>query len=133
MLNKLSDQEYLVFHIDGGLGKNILATAVIEAIKKQYEDKKIVIVTAWEDVWFHNPNIYRVYRFGTMNYFYDDYIFDNTKIFRIDPYHTEDYLLRKDHLIKVWCGIYNVPYNGEQPKLYLTPREIENAKEKLKN
>ncbi|MFW6219266.1 MAG: hypothetical protein ACOC33_00230 [bacterium] len=127
-----SDNNYLVFHIDGGLGKNIMATAVVEAIFKKYSDKNIVVVTAWEEPWYNNPYIYRVYKFGNLPYFYEDYIFDNTKIFRIDPYHTEDFLLEKKHLIQTWCELYDVPYNGEEPKLYLNPREIEIVKDKIK-
>lgn len=132
MIKPASDNEYLVFHIEGGLGKNILATAVIEAVKKQYPEKKLIVVTAWEEPWYHNPNVYRVYKFGSLSYFYDDFIFDNTKIFRIDPYHTEGYLLRKKHLAEVWCDLYDVKFDNNQPKLYLTSREIESAKEKLK-
>ena len=31
-------KKYIVFHIEGGIGKNIMATAVVKAIKKQHPD-----------------------------------------------------------------------------------------------
>ena len=123
---------FAVWHIEGGHGKGILATAVIEAFKKQYPDHKIIVVTAWEAPWLYNPNVYRVYNFGNTPYFYDNYIFEDTLIFRIDPYHTQSHILQKTQLIKTWCDLYQIPYNNEMPKLYINPREIEIARDKIK-
>ena len=124
-------KRYIIFHIEGGMGKNIAATAVVEAIKKQYPDYDIIVVTAWEDVWYHNPHIHRVYRFGHINYFYDDYInnkeIEDLKIFRQEVYHYQNQILEKNHLIVNWCNMYNIKYNNEVPRVYLTPREIENG------
>lgn len=123
--------EYIIFHVEGGLGKNIAATAVVKAINNQYPNKKIVVVTAWEEAWYHNPNVYRVYKFGQLSYFYDDFVFDNTKIFRYDPYHSEDFILKRDHLVPLWCKQFGIEYNGEAPEMFLTPREIEMAQDKI--
>jgi ADP-heptose:LPS heptosyltransferase len=139
MSNEIQDQlriskedKFIIFHIDGGHGKNILATAVVEALKKQYPEYKIIIATAWDAPWYGNPNVFRVYNFGQMPYFYDNYIFDDTKILRIDPYQTEDHTLQRKHLIKTWCDLYDIPYDGELPKLYINPRELEIARDKIK-
>ena len=128
----IEKNKYLIFEINGGHGKNILATAVVEAIKKKYPEYKIVIVTAWDAPWYYNPNIYRIYNFGSNNYFYNDFVFDNTIIMKIDPYHTEDHILQRKHLIKTWCDLYNIPYNGEKPKIYINPRETELVTDKIK-
>jgi hypothetical protein len=125
-------KKYMILHVDGGMGKNIMATAVAEVLKKNYPDYELVVVTAWDAPWYLNPNVYRVYNFGQMPYFYDEFVFDDTKIFRIDPYHAEDYILKKKHLLQVWCETYGLEYNGEMPKLYLNPREIELVKDKIK-
>jgi hypothetical protein len=128
-------KKYIVFHIDGGMGKNIAATAVVEALKKQYPDYNIIVVCAWEEVWFNNPNIYRVYKFGAMPYFYEDYIdnkdVDDLKIYRHDVYFHQNQIMEKQHLIENWCDLYGIPYNGELPKLYLTPREVQVGSEVL--
>ena len=131
---KKQEEKYIVFVIAGGHGKVIMATAVIEAMKKEHPDRKIVVVAAWDGPFFGNPHVWRFYTFEQMNnYFYDDYI--NNKdvlIFQHDPYHEQSYLLREKHLNETWAEMYGIPFNNEQPKLHLNPREIEIAKDKIK-
>lgn len=122
----MSSDNYLVFVVNGGAGKNVLATAVIKAIKKNQPDTKIIIITAYKDVWVHNPNIYRVFQQGQMQYFYTDYIKDkNVKIVATEPYSTNDYILKKKHLIEIWCDMVGVKYSNEQPELFFNNREVE--------
>jgi hypothetical protein len=117
---------FSIFHIEGGIGKNILATAVIESLKKSEPEREIIIVSAWPQVWFNNPNVSQIYPMGQIANFYKNYIKDkDTKIFRMDPYHTEDYILNKKHLIEIWCDLYNLPYNNEKPELFITQRELD--------
>ena len=63
-------QKYLVFHAEGGHGKQIMATAVIRAIKKKYPDRKIIVVTPWDGPFFYNEDVYRFYGFNEMKYFW---------------------------------------------------------------
>jgi hypothetical protein len=123
--------KYIIFDIQGGIGKNIAATAVVEATKKQYEDYNIIIITPWEEVWFHNPNVYRIYKIENLAYFYADYIqnAEDVKIFKHDPYNSTSHLLEEKHLIETWCELFNIQYNNEQPTIYLTPKEINLARE----
>ena len=55
--------KYLIFHVEGGLGKNIASTAVVTHLKKKYNDRKIIVVASYPEVFLNNENIYRVYRF----------------------------------------------------------------------
>lgn len=119
-----NDEHYAIVHIEGGLGKNILATAFVEVIKKTYPNSIIIIVSPWEDVWINNPHISRVYKMFEAKYFKRDYINEDTKIFRMDPYFTEDHILQRKHLLDTWCSMYGMKYENEQPRLYLTPREV---------
>lgn len=121
----MNEYEYIILHIDGGMGKNVAATAVAHAIKKQHFVSKLIIVTAWPEVWIHNPDVHRVYKFGTLLYFYEDYIKDKkTKIMRLEPYHSEDLLLKRKHLAEVWCDLYDIPCDSVQPRIYLSNREL---------
>lgn len=118
------EDKYIVFAIDGGMGKNIMATAVVSAIKKRYPEHKIIVVAGWPAVWVNNPNVHRVFRHGNVPYFYDDYIRDkDVLIFKQEPYHHQDYLLKKRHLIDVWCEQCGVEYNDEMPELVYNWRE----------
>lgn len=126
-----NSEHYAIVHIEGGLGKNILATAFVEVIKKSYPESIIIVVSPWEDVWTNNPNVDRVYKMFEAKYFKRDYLHVDTKIFRMDPYFTEDHILQRKHLLDTWCNMYGLKYNGEQPRLYLTPREILQAQNVL--
>jgi len=41
--------KYVVLHIEGGIGKNVIATAVIRAIQKKYKNRKIIVLTAYPE------------------------------------------------------------------------------------
>lgn len=118
--------KYLVLHIEGGIGKNVVATSVVRAISNQYKDRKIIILTAHPDIWFCNPRIYKVLQFGQTPYFYQDYIDKkDTLLFLQEPYKSENYIYRREHLSKIWCDLCGVKYDGERPELYFTSLEYD--------
>lgn len=121
-----TNDNFIVFTINGGAGKNVMATAVIKAIKREYPDWNIVIVTAHADIWLYNTYVYRVYQYGNLPHFYQDFVKDkNVKIFNMEPYSTEDYILKKKHLIEIWCELCGVEYKGETTELFFNNRENE--------
>jgi hypothetical protein len=125
---------YSILHIEGGIGKNILATAVISSLKSSDPERNIIVVTAWPQVWFNNPNVYQIYPIGQAANFYKNFVKDkDTKIFRIDPYHTEDYILNKRHLIDIWCDLVGAKNDGIGPKLFFSPLELQNIRGKILN
>ena len=123
---------YSIFHVEGGIGKNILATSVISSLKAANPERKIIMVTAWPQVWFNNPNIEEIYPLGSTANFYKKYIKNqDCKIFRQEPYHTENYILNKKHLITTWCEMLGVTWDGTYPKLYFSPLELEYIRIKI--
>jgi uncharacterized phage-like protein YoqJ len=46
----MKKEKYSIFTISGGAGKNVLATAVVKAIKRSEPDRKIIILTAYKEV-----------------------------------------------------------------------------------
>lgn len=124
--------KYVIFHIDGGCGKNIVATSVIKSIKAAHPDRKLIVVTAYPEVFIHNPNIHRVYKFGNIPYFYDDYIDKKDSIvLRMEPYHSGDLLYKRKSLAEIWCDVFNIPCIDKDPEIFLTERELIFAKNKL--
>ena len=115
-----------VFHIEGGIGKHIAATAVIECYKKNYPDTNIIVVCAWPEVFLNNPFIYRVYKLGVYPYFYEDYIYSkDVEVFAQEPYKTTSHITKQRHVIESWCNMIGIKYTNEQPRLSFNFREHE--------
>ena len=129
----MADDKFLILNINGGAGKNVLATAVVKAIKNNKPDVKIIILTAYTDIWMHNPNVYKCFLHGHAPYFYSDYIKgrNDVQICTMEPYTTQEYLLNQKHLIEIWCDLVGVPYSNEKPELFFNQRELQYAQNKF--
>jgi hypothetical protein len=115
----------IIFQIDGGIGKSIMATAVCEAIKKQYPKDNLIVITAYPEVFICNPNVDKCLSHNNLNYFYQDFIEGKkVKTFLHNPYFETSHIQQECHLIQTWCEMFGVKYNREVPKLYLSNREI---------
>ena len=116
----------IFFQIDGGLGKSIMATAIVKVIKKKYKKSKLYVVTAYPDVFLNNPYVEQTFRTDETNGVYLKYIKDkDAKVFVEDPYRNSSFILEEEHLFQTWSKIYGLEYNGESPELYLTQPEID--------
>jgi ADP-heptose:LPS heptosyltransferase len=114
----------IIFNIDGGLGKNFMATAVLKAIKKKYQKSNIIVITSYPDVFIGNPNVNKVIQAGKQDGIYVNHIEGkDTKVFVADPYHASDYITERKHLLEIWCDMYGVKYNGEMPEMFISKAE----------
>ena len=101
-----------------------MGTAVLSAIKKQYPNDYIVVVTSYPDVFVGNPNANKVLNHTQTNNIYKNYIENKKcKVFVGEPYQTSDYITESKHLIQIWCELFGITYNGEKPELYITKSE----------
>lgn len=115
----------IIFQIDGGIGKSIAGTAVCRAIKKQYPNDQLIVITGYPDVFLCNPNVDKVFNFNNLNYFYTDYIEGkHVKMCVHNPYLHTDFINLNGHLIKIWCEMFEIEYNGEMPELFINNREF---------
>lgn len=123
-------EKYSVFHVQGGLGKHIAATAVAKCIKNNYPHRKLIVVGVWTDVFMNLPFVDRVYNLGNTSYFYQTYIENqDSLIFHNEPYFTTDHIHKKLPLIQTWCKMYGLEYHGEMPELKFNPLQKKIAKE----
>jgi ADP-heptose:LPS heptosyltransferase len=114
----------IIFSVDGGLGKSVMATAVLKAIKKQYKKANILVSTAYPDVFINNPNVNKIITHANNSGIYRDYVQNKeAKVFIGDPYSTSDYITESKHLIQIWCEMFGIAYNGEMPELFLSKAE----------
>ena len=132
-IETIPTDNFIIFHIAGGIGKNVLATGVVKAIKREYPDWNIVVLTAWRDAWQFNPYIFRCYNFQNAPYFYKNYIKgkQNVKVLALEPYMTENYILKRSHLLTTWAELCGVEYKGEAPELFFNQREIDFVKNNI--
>ena len=114
----------IIFQVSGGIGKSIAATAVCKAIKTQYPKAELIVLSGYPDVFAPNPHVSMSLTFNNLNYFYPQHIEGkDTKLFLHDPYHETEFIYQRGHLIKVWCEMFGIKYNGELPELFLTSKE----------
>jgi ADP-heptose:LPS heptosyltransferase len=126
--------ETAVFHIEGGIGKHITSTAVVECYKKHNPDTKIIVSCAWPEIYLNNPYIERVYRLNSVPYFYRDFIYNkDVEIFAQEPYKQTSHITKKKHLIETWCSMIGVKHTNESPRLFFNFREHEIASKIINN
>lgn len=119
----------IIFQVNGGVGKSIMATAVCRAIKKAYPDYNLIVLSGYPEVFIGNPNIFRFYRSGMAPYLYEDFVKGDETIFMCDePYLAKGYLSKKKHLTEAWCDILQIKFDGPKPDLFLNPLEINKTK-----
>ena len=76
----------VIFTIEGGLGKSIMATAILKVIKKEHKKANIIVITGYPDVFIGNPNVNKVLHQQQAVGFYKNYIHNkDTKVFVTDP------------------------------------------------
>jgi len=115
----------IIFTIQGGLGKSIIATAVCKAFKKKYPTSTLIVVSAYPDVFSNLSFVDRVFAFGEETYFYSKYI-ENQEVLlcNADPYAFTPYILGKEHIIKTWCNIYGLEFDNETIEVSINAREL---------
>jgi hypothetical protein len=112
------EEKYIVWHIEGGLGKNVAGTSLLTSLQQKHSDRKIIVVASYPEIFLNHPDAYRVYKMGSTQYFYDDYIKDkDTLIFRHEPYFETQHILKNKHLIANWCKLLDVKYEFQTPFL----------------
>ena len=119
----------IIFQVNGGIGKSIMATAVCRAIKKAHPDYNLIVLSGYPEVFIGNPNVHRFYRVGMAPYFYEDFVKGDDTIFMIDePYLSKGYFKKNVHLVEAWCENLGIKFDGVKPDLFLNPLEINKTK-----
>ena len=115
----------VIFQINGGIGKCILATSMLPEIKKTYPDCQLILISGYPEVFINNPHVDRSFAFGQAQYFYQDFIENKEfKVIAHDPYLDTSYLYQNEHLSHTWSKMNNLPIPEDfSPQIFLTERE----------
>jgi hypothetical protein len=117
-------KQYSIFHLEGGLGKHVVATAVARAIKKNHPERDLIVVCAYPEIFINLDFVSRVYRHSHTPYFYQDYIKDQDFLmFKHEPYFTTEHIKKEVSLIENWCNLYGLEYSGELPEIKFNFRQ----------
>ena len=126
---QVADAENVVLVCTGGIGRNIMATAVVRNVKKAFPDKDLIVVATCPDVFLKNPHIRRVIHFGQAMYFYEDYIQESKSVvINVEAYTSFDYVYKRKHFVQSWCDMIGVPCDAVMPELFFTKNEKRMAK-----
>jgi hypothetical protein len=113
-----------IFHIEGGLGKHVAATAVAKTIAKSYPDRELIVVCAYPEIFINLDFVSRVYKHGNTPYFYNDFIKNKDfLLFKHEPYFTTEHVKHELPLIQNWCNLYQLEYMGDLPQIEFNFRE----------
>jgi ADP-heptose:LPS heptosyltransferase len=124
--------KFVIFHVEGGLGKNVASTAILKNIYKKYPDRKLIVVCSFPEIFLNNPYIHRVYRLGVSPYFWDDYINGkDTIVLRREPYFETSHMMQQSPLVETWHKMYELPFTRKDdlPELYLNMTQNEMHKQ----
>lgn len=121
--------KYSIFHLQGGIGKHVAATAVAKAIKANHPDRKLIVVCAYPEIFINLSFVDRVYQLGSTSYFYQNYIQDkDSLIFHHEPYYTTNHIHKKKKLIENWCDMYGIKFSGETPEVKFNKLQFDVSK-----
>ena len=101
----MSQKKYSLFHLQGGFGKHVAATAVAKCIKNNFPSRELIVTGVWVEIYQNLPFVDRVYQMGNTSYYYQSYV-DNmdSLVFANEPYFTTD---QKKALVKIIATDYN--------------------------
>ncbi len=111
-------KKYSLFHVQGGFGKHIAATAVAKCIKNNHPSRELILTAVYTEIYQNLPFVDRVYQMGNTSYYYQTYVEDmDSLIFANEPYFTTDHVNKKLPLIQTWSKMYGLKYKGEMPQI----------------
>ena len=115
--------------VPGGIGKSIMATAVVRNLAKAHPNAKLLVVSGYPEIFAQNPRVHRVWNFANPLHFYDDWCADGrTQVLNVEPYLHPDFVGRRRHLVQIWCEQAGVACDRVEGELHLTPNELAAAK-----
>ena len=124
----IQDAKNIVFIVTGGIGRNIMATAVIRNLKKTYPDKRVIVIAGFPDIFLKNPHIHRLFGASNPVYFYEDYIKDSQSVvLNVEPYQHSDYIYKRKHFTECWAEMCGITLDSIYPEVFITNAELELA------
>ena len=102
--------------IEGGIGKQVAFTAIIDALVKK-DKEKIQVHSPYVDIFGGNTNVKYALDSNSIH-LQDKRILDSQNIFHCEPYKT-NFIKGEYHIIQSFCKLFGVKYDEKmRPKMY---------------
>lgn len=99
--------EKILFRSGGGLGKQIVATAVAKAIRDTYPDAELHVQTSYPEAFAGLDFVDKYFPYQPVPYFYEGH--EDFNVLECEPYLDLGYRQGKKHLIDAWCDGLDLP------------------------
>lgn len=130
------EDDMIIISVDGGIGDHICSSVMVESARQIYNDKKLIFACFYPDIFVKNPNIDALYSTVSPGDLYEKWVKPlryNSSLLKHDIYNSGIHRIFPGKLSEIYCYKYNVPYLGDNPKIYLTEKEEDEAKQFLKS
>lgn len=87
--------------IEGGLGKNVMFTALLPELKKRYED--IYILSPYYDIFKCCPEVTDAFPFGAGTLYQELVLDKDTDVLWKEPYSNQSFIKKECHLFEAWA------------------------------
>ena len=102
--------------VEGGIGKQVAFTAIIDALVKK-DKEKIQVHSPYVDIFGGNTNVKYALDSNSIH-LQDKRILDSQNIFHCEPYKT-NFIKGEYHIIQSFCKLFGVKYDEKmRPKMY---------------
>ena len=102
--------------VEGGIGKQVAFTAIIDALVKK-DKEKIQVHSPYVDIFGGNTNVKYALDSNSIH-LQDKRILDSQNIFHCEPYKT-NFIKGEYHIIQSFCKLFGVKYDENmRPKMY---------------
>ena len=120
----------ILFIANGGLGRNIMATAVARNIHEAYPDHRLYVSASHPGAFLGHPGVHKTSRLAGEN-LYESVVLEADEdliVMDVEPYRDAKYIRGEEHLIEAWCRLCGVPCDKPVPEVTLYKTDLEKAK-----
>lgn len=113
MAKNIGGIKMVYFVVDGGIGKHIMATALIDELVNIYDE--VEVVSAYPEIFYNLKGVIDSWSFKDAGKF--DTLQPDTVLYS-NPYYS-DYVFGNKHLLTCWAEALNIEYSGQLPQIIL--------------
>ena len=118
-----------IYIVEGGYGRHIFFTALIEKLAKNTKEKQIMIMSNYPEVFRFNPYVYKSFSRTDVGIWNSIVLHKNNNVCFADPYFHPKFIKREIHVLEGWSELFGIKYDKKmKPKIYTNDANKQSAK-----